>query len=112
MAFILDPFIVEPPECGPVTVYTCHITMGSRTDLCSIDDGSTTAIFDSTTGNYQFSSTDMANYLPGTYVYKITGTIGSTSAYNSFSMTLVNPCPDSTLSLLPSPFVNQVAWRR
>ena len=116
MTFTLNPFTVDPPVCGPVTTYSCSIFMGSRTDLCSISEGSTTGTFDPQTGNYQFSSTDMKNFLPGTYVFKIEGTIenmhGSQSVYAEFSLTLVNPCPESTLSLLPSPFADTEVWRR
>ena len=75
MQFTLIPFIVEPPVC--TFQYSCTLTSGSRTDLCSIDDGSTQGIFDPNTGNYEFYSIDMANYEPGSYTFEITGTVGS-----------------------------------
>ena len=42
LTFTMNPFIVEPAECGPITKYTCEMISGSHTDLCTITDGSTT----------------------------------------------------------------------
>ena len=76
-------------------------------DLCSVNDGSTSGSFDSVSGNYAFSSTDIQNFPPGQYTIKITGTEGSISAEYVFTFSLVDPCPNATLSLInPSPFVD------
>lgn len=91
MVFKLKPFVVEPPVCD--FVYSCAVTIGSRTDLCSISDGDTHGVFDPITGDYIFYSIDMANYLPGKYTFEITGTVGTKSASTTFEMTLVDPCP-------------------
>lgn len=40
LTFTTNPYTISPPECGPV-MYTCDVISGSRTDLCSVDDGST-----------------------------------------------------------------------
>ena len=105
MEFTLTPFVVYPPIC-PFT-YSCVVTIGSRIDLCSKTDGSTNGIFDTATGNYQFYSIDMANYLPGTYTFKITGTVGNKSAFATFIMTLADPCPTTVLTIIqPDPFVD------
>ena len=81
---------------------------GPRTDLCSIIDGSTQGVFDSITGNYEFYSIDMANYLPGSYTFSITGTVGTKSATATFVMTLVDPCPTTILTITdPDPFSDQ-----
>jgi len=63
MQFTLIPFAVEPPVCA--FKYSCAMTTGSRNDLCSVSDGDTHGVFDQISGNYEFYSIDMANYLPG-----------------------------------------------
>ena len=98
MQFTLNDFIVEPPVCP--FVYTCAMTAGSRMDLCAINDGDTSAVFDQLTGNYEFYSIDKANYLPGQYTFEITGTVGTKSAKATFVMTLVDPCPTTTLTII------------
>ena len=110
--FTLNAFTLDPPSCGPITTYTCSVISGKRTDLCSISDGSTSGVFTRSTGKYEFSSTDMLNFEPGNYAFEISATIGSKSASRTFSMTLVDPCPEAVLTLLPSPFEDTVAWRR
>ena len=69
-------------------------------------------MFDTVTGNYIFSSDDIQKFPPGTYTFKITGTSGDFSTSKTFTITLVDPCPDSVLTLLDSPFTDQVVWRR
>ena len=50
----------------------------------------------------------MANYLPGTYTFKITGEVGNKSAFTTFVMTLIDPCPTTTLTIIqPDPFVDK-----
>ena len=106
MKFTLTPFIIDPANCGPI-IYTCEVISGSRTDLCSFNDGSTSGSFDSVTGDFHFNSIDTVNFLPGTYTFKIIGTEGSLSAFETFTVTLVDPCPTSTLTFInPSPFVD------
>ena len=83
------------------------MTSGSRTDLCSQNDGSTHGVFDQIRGNYEFYSIDMANYLPGSYTFEITGTVGTKSATATFVMTLVDPCPTTLLTITqPDPFID------
>ena len=94
---------MEPSIC--TFTYSCAVTVGQRTDLCAIADGTTHGVFDSITGNYEFYSTDMANYKPGQYTFEITGTVGTKSASATFVMTLVDPCPTTTLTIIePDPF--------
>ena len=90
--FTLSQFVVDPiASICPIT-YSCAVA-GSRTDICSITESDTAATFDSTTGDYTFTSIDMANYLPGDYVFTITGTVGAKSVTSEWTMTLVDPCP-------------------
>ena len=63
MQFTLNPYVVDPPICS--FTYSCTVIAGSRLDLCSIADGTTHGVFDPISGNYEFYSIDMANYLPG-----------------------------------------------
>ena len=65
--FDISPFVVSPAACD--AVYSCSVTSGERTDLCSISDGATEAAFDPITGGYLFKSIDMENYKPGVYEF-------------------------------------------
>ena len=83
------------------------MTAGDRTDFCARNDGSTHGVFDPKKGSYEFYSTDMANYKPGSYTFEITGTVGSKSAKTTFIMTLVDPCPTTQLTITqPDPFMD------
>ena len=104
MQFNLTPFVVDPSACAPT--YSCTVTSGDRTDLCSVQDGSTVAEFNAVTGDYTFNSSDMQNYKPGSYTFEITGTAGSKSAIATFTMTLVDPCPTTALFLDESVFTD------
>ena len=106
MQFALNPYVVEPPICS--FTYSCTVTVGSRLDLCAIADGDTHGVFDPITGNYEFYSIDMANYPAGQYTFEITGTVGNKSDTATFVMTLVDPCPTTTLTIIdPDPFADQ-----
>ena len=83
------------------------MTAGDRLDLCAIDDGDTQGVFDPITGNYEFYSIDVDNYLPGSYTFEITGSVGLKSATATFVMTLENPCPNSLSINNPGPFTDQ-----
>ena len=72
---------------------------GDRLDLCQISNGSTVGAFESSTGHYDFKSTDIENFKPGSYTFEITGTIGDLSDSATFTMTLVDPCPTTILSI-------------
>ena len=105
---------MTPADCG-VIVYSCEVISGSRTDLCSVSDSatSTSGSFDPVTGNYSFKTYDLQSFPAGSYTFRITGTADILSTSQTFIMTLVDPCPTSTLTLIePSLFTDQVAWRR
>jgi len=102
MAFKMNPFIANPGICTPV--YSCNMVSGPSLDLCAKADGTTQGVFSVITGNYEFYSTDMAKYPPGDYTFEITATLGSISKKITFVMTLVDPCPTTTLTI-NSPFV-------
>ena len=72
--FTMNPFTSNHPLC-PVN-YACYEDMGPRLDLCSIVDGTNMATFDTTTGDYTFTSTDPVNYPPGEYWHWIVGYLG------------------------------------
>ena len=42
----------------------------------------------------------MVFFKPGEYTFKITGTVGTKSAKTTFMMTLVDPCPTTTLTII------------
>lgn len=49
----------------------------------------------------------MATYAAGDYTLQITSTIGSVSDTATFDLTLLDPCSAATISLTPSPFVDE-----
>ena len=50
----------------------------------------------------------MANYPTGAYTFTITGTVGAKSVTETFVMTLVDPCPGTTLTIKqPDPFADK-----
>ena len=98
------PFVVTPTLC-PI-VYSCAMTSGPRTDLCSVSPGT----FTSSTGDYSFASYDVPNYPEGAYVFQITGTTGTNSDVTdstTFTLTMTNPCPTASLTLSPTPFTDE-----
>ena len=102
----LAQYVVDPAASVCPISYSCSVS-GPRTDICSISGGATVANFDTVTGNYEFKSIDMANYPAGAYTFTITGTVGAKSVIETFVMTLVDPCPTTTLSIKePNPFVD------
>ena len=84
--------------------YSCLVIAGSP-DICSIN-GATTATFNTDTGSYQLSTTDIEKFIPGVYSFKITATVGSTTNFINFDLKLVDPCPTVNLGLQPSPFID------
>ena len=91
--FSLNPFTISPSFCVPT--YSCVVIVGFP-DICSIS-GATTATFNTGTGSYQLSTTDMAAYVPGVYSFKITATVGSSTNFTTFDLKLVDPCPTATI---------------
>ena len=104
MQVTLAQFTVDPDATVCPITYSCAVA-GPRTDICSITDGDTVATFDSSTGNYEFTSIDMANYPAGPYTFTITGSVGAKSVTSTFVMTIIDPCPTTTLTIKqPDPF--------
>ena len=97
-----SPFEVEPSEC--LFTVACSVLSGPRSDLCDISDGFTVGQLDMN-GVYTFQSNDVGAYPAGDYVFEITGTAGThgdQTSTQTFTLTLVDPCPTSSLSLDPS----------
>ena len=85
---------------------------GARLDLCDIIDTGTEGDFTPRTGSYTFKSIDKVNYPPGDYVFRITGKSGLNSDFVDITMTLIDPCPTTKLTLLQSPFIDQTYYLR
>ena len=98
--FTLSPFNVDPSSCA--LTYTCILSSGPI-NICNINDGTTSGIFSAVTGNYEFQSTDMANYPAQTYELLITGTVGTKSDSFTLTVVLVDPCPTATITLNTTP---------
>ena len=106
-------FVTDPPQCAANTTYSCAITAGSRTDLCSIVEanavgGSTVGAFDPAIGQFTFNSIDMVNFEPGKYTLEVTGTSGSKVESFTVDLVLVDPCYTVDLQLQPNPFIDAI----
>ena len=99
--FAATPFDVVPSIC--TVTYSCSILNGPFAGPCAFVSGTTVATFDSSTGNFSFSSIDTANYSPGLYSFEITGTVGTKSDKVIISVELIGPCSTAEITLLPSP---------
>lgn len=55
-------------------------------------------MFDPQTGDFTFETNDIAAYPPGDYIFEITGTSATKSAVGTWTLTLVDPCPDTVLT--------------
>lgn len=106
----ITPFQVTPDACS--FTYSCEMIGGPRLDLCDIIDGSTQGSFNTATGDYFFQSTDVFAFEPGTYEFRITGTVGIQSDTATFSLILVDRCPESTFFLKSNPFSNETYYLR
>ena len=96
-------FVVDPDASVCPITYSCAV-IGPRNDICSILG---VANFDPATGNYDFTTFDMATYPAGDYTFTITGTVGAKSVSETFVMTLVDPCPTTALTINnPASFVD------
>ena len=73
--FYFAPFTITPSNC--VTVFSCAIVSSppSSINLCAVSNGLSISTFDTTNGNYSFTSRDFVTYKPGTYTFQITITI-------------------------------------
>ena len=80
------------------------MTSGPRTDLCDLIEWTTVGTFNVVTGGYTFQSFDVPNVPAGDYVFEVTGTIGTYGDVTdsiTFTLTMINPCPISSLVLVP-----------
>ena len=99
--FKLNKFVASPASC-PVT-YSCGVTSGPRTDICDTWYFTTSSSFDTVTGDYTLHTLDVPNYPPGDYVFEITGVAGTNADVSeviTFTLKMIDPCPDSSLSLI------------
>lgn len=101
----MTAFTVDPVQC-PIT-YSCVTNLGSRTDLCTVNQngGLTASVLDTSTGNFQFYTTELdvagtnGGFQPGDYVVTIRATSGTLFVDTQFTLTLVDPCESATLSI-------------
>ena len=70
-------------------------------DLCSISGVSS---FDTTWGDWYFESTDMNEWPPGEYSFRITGTIADQSDSYDLFFILLNPCQAAEFTVTSLPF--------
>jgi hypothetical protein len=102
---------VSPAGCAELVTYTCEYLNGpyeGQMNMCSFalnHQGHTcSAVFDTTTGQYTFTCTDMATFRPGQYTFRITAHIGAKSTSVRFTMSLIDTCPTVAPEIFNSPF--------
>ena len=85
----MEDWSVSPEGC-PIT-WTCEFLDGPRNDmdLCSLANVS---YFDEKWGDWYFDSTDEIEWPPGTYSFRITGTVADQSDFYDLDLTLVSSC--------------------
>lgn len=106
-----------PSVCSTELVFSCANTNGPTgfNDLCAAGN------FDTSSGNFSFETIDKATYPPGIYTFVITGTVGSGSDSVTISVTIIDPCLTTQLSLeasfpaltvytLRDPIKNVLSW--
>ena len=71
--FRMEDWYYYPDTC-PIT-FTCEFLDGPRNDL-DLCDVSNISSFDAKWGDWYFYATDMNEWPPGEYIFRITGTIG------------------------------------
>lgn len=98
----------EPTKCRPQIVYSCEVVLGPTTTLCDIPAGemdNTLATFDTVTGRYELSTTNIIGVQPGIYTLQVTGTLGNKVHKNTFTFEMKNPCLTTRPKLLDNPFL-------
>ena len=95
LTWSFDAWTILPSGCDSQVEFYCKQIsqpLGGP-NLCV--DGN----FDSTTGGFSLETIDKDYYLPGTYTFDITGSVGSKSDIVTVTVVLVDPCPSTTLTL-------------
>ena len=65
--------------------------------MCTVSDGTSTGIFNSVTGGYEFYTTDKITFPIGVYTFTITEISGVLPNSATFTLTLVDLCLTPTL---------------
>ena len=100
VVFTLVPFTSQPSKCS--IFYSCALVDGPITnvDLCNTyNPGVTAGTFDALTGSYTFQTIDIVSHPPGIYTFEVTGKVGNKSASITFTVEMIDPCPDAVISL-------------
>lgn len=105
---------VDPTVCISNAVFSCDYKNGPYStsgplDFCSdfVDtngDFSSSATFDETSGSLTFQTNDKGKFPPGVYEFDITVTIGAKQVIVGFTLSLTDPCPGATLTIVNNPF--------
>lgn len=111
-ALIIDASMhVRPKVCIENLRYTCEFVSGPRTDICEITEDQTMTHFDNREGIFTLATKNPAAIPPGIYVLDITGMIGPVSNTLShrtrYHIEILDPCKNTDLVLLESPFEDQ-----
>ena len=76
-------------------------------DLCTgFDDDDTSPTF----LDFSFTTIDKTAFPPGDYTITITGTVGSQSETNVYTVTFVDPCPTATVTFASNPFAASTSY--
>jgi hypothetical protein len=117
ISWTAPPVTVLPVVCTDLIVYTCTYLYGPYTgplDLCNLiyDNNGLISdiVFDVTTGVWVFDTQDGSIFVPGTYTFQITVTIGYTVTTTQFTLTVISHCEPPTLTIVDLPPTGDVYY--
>ena len=103
-------FINDPPVCEITYECITVVSLNETESAISCDDQNVVVYFSTLTGRLILRTYDMAKYSPGVYQFTIRGTSGTVALISTevvFTMTLVDPCPTTSLSNIQvRPFID------
>ena len=93
------PFTASSGACS--IIYSCMMSQGPAHDLCDYSDGTTTSTFDTNTGTFSFTSSDVQLFGTQTVSFTITGAAGGSAESFAFDLNLIDPCSTAVISIDP-----------
>lgn len=101
----MNPLSVDPPVC-PITFECINVVGNYQSVNCNAE----LVYLDPLTGSVTFNTQRMATFPPGDYTFTMRGTTGLVDLISTdftFTLTMTDPCPTSTLTNIAEfPFID------